>query len=215
MLTTQRSACWLVLLLLLGVAGPAAAQVRVGPIAAMSWTTLNVEEPDLLSYDTDRRWGGGVRCEVDLGPRLDLLAEPSVVERGALGTASEEGVTVSSNVVLRYFELPILVRYSFDLGKAHPYLAAGPTFAYLDSARVTTSLEGGSERADVTSELSRTDVGFSLGAGLFLTTGSARWFAEARYTEGLVNLDRSDETTVRNQSLSLLAGVTLRLGSNR
>jgi hypothetical protein len=212
-----------VVLLVAGIAGHAAtAQVHVGPIAAWSWAGLPHDGAnEFLAYDTDTKFGGGVRLEFGLGPRTSLLLEPTLVEKGARGTsafASSGGLgasyAVQTRVQLKYLELPILLRYSFTSWRVRPYVLAGGAVGYLGSARVRTEVAGGSDVVEVTDDLARVDIGVVLGLGASVDFGPARCFVEGRFVQGLVNLDKSGETTVTNQSVGVVAGVAFRLSGN-
>jgi hypothetical protein len=195
---------------------PATAQLRVGPFATAIWAGVAREEADLLTYESARRWGGGIRLEVALGSRWTLMVEPMVAERGASGSATAalggaEG-TVETDVRLRYIEIPILARWDLLRGDVHPYLAAGASIGHLQSATVVTEIDGGAETIDVSDELNRTEAAVVFAAGVWARIGAARCFLEGRFTQGLLDLDASGETNLTNQSVGVLAGATFNLG---
>jgi hypothetical protein len=185
-------------------------------VVTATWSGVTRQEDDLLSYESARRWGGGIRLEVPLGPRWALLVEPMVVDRGATGsaTASLGGIegTLTSDVRLRYLEMPVLVRLDLLRGGVRPYLAAGAGFGYLESATVRTEVDGGAETVDIGDELRRTELAAVLAAGVWARLGRGRCFLEGRFTQGLLDLDASSETHLNNQSVGVLAGVTFTLG---
>jgi hypothetical protein len=197
----------------------ATAELQLGPVAAWSWANLPHDQAyEMVAYDTDSKLGAGVRLEIGLGKHTALLLEPMFLEKGAKGTATlsfSSGLgaqeTLETQVHLKYLELPILLRYSFTHSTVRPYVVGGATLGYLLSARVRTQIAGGSEVQDLTSELRRVDAGLVLALGASVEWGPARCFVEGRFVQGLVNLDKSGETNLLNQSIGIVAGVTFHL----
>ena len=150
----------------------------------------------------------GEGVEVPLGRHFSLLAEPMLVEKGAQGTpaSGEEGLRTVTT--LRYLEVPVLARCTLGAWKIRPHLSAVASVGGLRDATVRTELDGGSAAGDGRDDLTGTDVGVLVGAGVTAALGPGRYFLEARFSQGLRNLDRSGETKVHSQSLQLLAGVT-------
>jgi len=215
----MRATNFAVAALLLAVAGaaPATAQRRVGPVVVASRADVEQREYDLVEYQKAQRWGFGAHAELSLGSRSALVVESLELERGAEGRAAGslggglEG-SLTTDVRLRYVEVPVLLRWELLGGAVRPYLAAGASLGYLEKATVRTEVDGGSEKQDITGDLRRWDVSAVAAVGVWAQLGQVRCFVEGRFTHGLRNLDPSGETRLENRSLGVLAGVTFRLG---
>jgi hypothetical protein len=102
---------------------------------------------------------------------------------------------------LKYFEIPLVLRYELGNGLFRPYLAAGffygmltgasgtaesSTMQYVDNVEV--DLENSESAGDIKGNYITTRLAIFPGAGLFVDLGFATLFAEADYYFGLHNI---------------------------
>lgn len=187
---------------------PAAAQegFRAGVVGDFNLARQSVRpEPSHLELRRYRTWGAGLVLQWPLGARASLALEPSLLHRGGVTDVPAESGRVVTR--LRYVELPLRVRVTLaGSGAVRPYVALGPSVAWLQSARGRVTGPGLDTVVDATDEARRFDIAASGGAGLAFGEHGRSAFVEALYTHGFGNLDKTNEVQSRNR------GVQLRLG---
>ena len=159
-----------------------------------------------LSFDP----AGPASVDPRPGPQAGIFVTLPV--RGWLGVQSEAIYTVkgasvrsndiSSDLILDYLEVPLLVRVNLA---RRWHVVAGPALGVRLRARSRTSFRGSTEEIDLANEVERRDLGVAAGAGLEV----GRWIVDARYTYGLsdVDADTEDDVKIRNRALSFSAGI--------
>jgi hypothetical protein len=159
------------------------------------------------SFGTAQRRGTTVGLFVDVSatPHLALELGVGIVEKGARLTvpgATNDTVAIAK---LSYLEMPVLLRVDAARLGVRPFGLVGPSFGINLAAHVDASASGGPSSVDVGNELRTADVGVVVGAGL--TDG--RWFAEIRWTQGLIDVGESRrvDDVVRTRTVSILAGI--------
>ena len=122
---------------------------------------------------------------------------------------------------LNYLEMPVLAKYNFGSGILGGYVAAGPTVSYAQSARFRTTtnfiidINIIDQKFDLDAlNVSRFDVGASIGAGGTINLGGTKLFVDARYTHGFQKLDNIPviDLDFRNRSVALTTGFLIPLG---
>ncbi len=212
-MTTRRNQQYffwiLVLTMTLIWSGNLEAQWSVGGVVGMNAASIKVT-PDPVSEEYSGRaaFGLGVVVDRQLMENVDLHMQALYLQKGA--KLSEDGFSASFKV--NYFELPVMARYTLPLDLAlRPYVMAGPSLGLLTKAKY--DWEGGEQVA--TDETRKVDFSAGFGAGVKIPEGKRTLFAEVRYLLGFVNINnQTDESTVKNRGLQILAGITIPLGSS-
>jgi hypothetical protein len=133
-----------------------------------------------------------------LSERVAIQPEIFYVTKGAALDDDAQGN--GRSVILRYLEVPLLVKVSAPPGvRMGMYAFTGGTLAL----RLDASLREGDHNQDLRESISRTDVGAVFGVGI----ETARWLIEGRFTQGFINIADEGSHPVRTRSLGLLAGV--------
>jgi len=131
------------------------------------------------------------------------------------------GVKVTTD--LNYMELPILAKYNFGNEKVGGYLTAGPTMSYASSGRFRTAANFIIDLNVIDQEfdfdnlnISKFDVGASIGAGGTVKLGTTKLFMDARYTHGFNKLDNIPviDLDFKNKNFSLTTGFLIPLNRN-
>ncbi|MBI4551405.1 MAG: PorT family protein [Candidatus Latescibacteria bacterium] len=196
----------LIMLLALGLALPASAQLRLGMIGGPN--LANLRSPDTNDLDSRHRtrFGGGGVVELALGRWVALSMEPMYLQKGAqLDIFSEANI-----LKLSYIEVPMLVKLSLWRSPMQPYLVIGSSVGFLRSARVSDKSE--SQKVDIKEFVNDRDINLIGGAGLRVPAGKVAIFVEGRYAYGLVNIFEESVTDVMTKGLQVMAGVTVPLG---
>jgi hypothetical protein len=196
----------------MGIVAGAGAQ-EVGVKAGVVISNINVREPGLLPVELQwccSPWDGE-RISVTGGiymtlPFTDLItgrAELLFTRRGF--KVAEEGKQPGADLRLTYFEIPALVQ----VGDRPVHLFGGVAVALGVASSAIATYDGVSRPSGFAAEdnISSFDVGLVMGAGY----GRGRYFAEARYTHGLINVLRESPagSSVRNKAFLLMVGVRL------
>ena len=186
---------------------PAVAQDAFGIFGGYNITNM-IREPARLSSAHEQRprllFGGLV--EFSLMQNFALHLEPMYVQKGAhFDFIDTAGDARRDRVDLGYLEIPILAKYRILASKTSPYILAGPSVAWLLSAKQGNR----SSIDDIKDQRKSLDIGIGGGAGIFLTSDRLKIFIEARYNYGLTNIDDTseDNSTLRNNGFRFFLGV--------
>ena len=128
------------------------------------------------------------------------------------------GVKVTTD--LNYIEVPVLAKYNFGNGKVGGYVTAGPTMSYASSGRFRTAanfiidfnvIDRKFDFDDL--NISKFDIGASIGAGGTVNLGGMKLFVDARYTHGFNKLDNIPviDLDFKNKSFAVTTGFLIPL----
>jgi hypothetical protein len=177
---------------------------KVGP----SFTSIALAEDDGHDYHPRIAASGGGFIALPLAPRVSIQLEAMSSPKGA--RQDEEGTGVTQTLMLRYFEVPALVRVRGPiLGAGVPYFLAGPYAGVRTSAKtqlsaVISSIKTG-VRDNADARVERFESGLIVGAGLDI---AQHLVVEGRYSHGLTNVNRvADAPRFTNHGFSFTTGV--------
>lgn len=128
------------------------------------------------------------------------------------------GVKVTTD--LNYIEVPVLAKYNFGNGKVGGYITAGPTMSYASSGRFRTAanfiidINVIDQKFDFDElNISKFDIGASIGGGGTVNIGSTKLFVDARYTHGFSKLDNIPviDLDFKNKNFALTTGFLIPL----
>ena len=175
-------------IILLTFALPASAQIRLGAIGGLNFSTMKAAYDEEVTGRTVMGIGGVF--SIGIYKNLLLKIEPMYLQKysGLGATATQPAIDTE----LTFFECPILLKVS--TGKTvRPYIIAGPSFGYLLRSELKTNAAGIEATADLEDILKHLDVGISAGAGIDIPLGPISLFLESRYTWELINLNKGGE----------------------
>lgn len=188
-----------VLLALPAVAGAQAGSVDAGIKGGVNFATITTENATTLDFTYLRGWTGGVFVGRDFTDRVGLQVEGLYSQRGTKARVS--GIDLEAR--LDYIDVPVLARFGGSRANgSRVHVLTGPTL----SLKVDSSAKVGSMALDIGDNAKSVDVGWTVGAGVEVH----RFVADARYTFGLVNVDKSGDDTVKNRTISLMVGFRLK-----
>jgi len=154
----------------------------------------------------------GVFGRWDISPVLQMQPELLFAQKGANYDADFGFGQAKGSMALSYIEVPVLVRWvAFPDSRFRPALLGGGAFSLLISSTHDYSTTGRNPSEQTGADLNnirRFDLGLVLGFELELEAFGRTFIAEARYEEGLVDVDESDEgDSVRNRTFSITLGL--------
>ncbi len=128
------------------------------------------------------------------------------------------GVKVTTD--LNYIEVPVLAKYNFGNEKVGGYITAGPTMSYASNGRFRTSanfiidfnvIDRKFDFDDL--NISKFDIGASVGAGGTVNVGASKLFVDARYTHGFNKMDNIPviDLDFKNRNFALTTGFLIPL----
>jgi hypothetical protein len=163
---------------------------------------------DFDSSTTDYRAGvtAGGFVTYDVNDWFGVQPELLYVQKGVEVTRTDEAAAPADRFEMDYLEIPVLARFSGGPSDTRLYLLAGPTFGIRLNGTVQEKTGEVTIERDVGDELKRSDVGLTVGGGV----EAGFLLVEARYTEGLTNINKPDSpllTDVHNRTFSFMAGV--------
>lgn len=132
--------------------------------------------------------------------KLAIQLEGSYSQKGA---AAEEGLD-SVTIAFDYFEIPVLLRYTFG-SRIKGFFFGGLALGLLVNAQLITDVGGETMEQDI-DDVKSTDVAAVLGGGIEIPMGAGALFADLRYWLGFTDLDDVDGSTSRNRVGSLSVG---------
>ncbi len=196
------------LLLTLPASGRAQGEIDWGVKGGLNMTGLRGGHGQ---YDSKRGVVAGAYGVFEFAPEfgieIDALfsmkgAKFPVLGRDAGGNLVQVG---ESFLVLDYIEVPILARLNAPAyGRLSPHVYFGPTIAIKVGAR---AIEQGLSARDLDNVRSL-DSGLAAGASVDLALGAHKLVLDGRFGLGLTNAFDSSQPDLKNDSFSLMAGVS-------
>lgn len=189
----------------------ALAQPRLGVIGGANFSDLRMENADdnVVEYNMRSSFKVGLIGEMAIGNSgFAIQAEPMYVQKGALVKTPVKSETdgLETDLKMNYIELPILAKYSFDLGALRPYLVVGPEFGWMLNAKHIG--------LNVKEEFREFDFLATGGLGLDIeATDMVFVFVEGRYNYGLYDINAVEDSPVDlyNRGIQIMGGVKLAL----
>lgn len=180
---------------------------KIGLKAGLNLANLTIkDDEEKYSENYKMRLGFNVGLMVKIGMNDNLALQPGlfVSQKGYKYNESD----VKSNISLIYLDLPVTAKYMFDLGKASPYLEAGPYMSIGLKGKSKFEIDGESESVDIKfgkeEDLKLIDAGIRFGAGLEISSVQIGLF----YDLGLANISHDNDGgyRVKNKVLGFTLG---------
>jgi hypothetical protein len=170
--------------------------VSVGPKLGVNLADLGGDADDT---SMKARFCGGAFLAWKISDWFTFQPELLYSQRGA------DASNFDASIKLDYIEIPMLAMLTIPMeGRFTPNVFFGPSVAFNVSAKY--SVAGYSE--DIKDEISTTDVGIAVGAGVKVgDLGPGAITADIRYTIGLTNvLDDDSDDSIKNRVLCFMVG---------
>lgn len=176
--------------------------VTGGVKAGVSYSTLNLEEragEDALPLKRVLDAWGGLFVRRNVSDRFGVQVEALIGQRGAEDDDNPPG----GRFRLLYLDVPVTARIGTTT-------AAGTSFYAFTGPQVSLRLkaeelayEGGTR--SIADEVRRWDFGWTIGVGADVR----RFSLDARYTHGILDINKTSGGWVRNSAVNVLFGVSL------
>ena len=180
-------------------AGASAQQVGGGVKAGVTLGDLtNITDPlDLPGAGTALRVGYAVGGFLAIRFDNGLSVQPEVLftQKGVRLDLGQDTVAADLKFKVDYLDVPVLARYTFGKG-VRGYVFAGPSFDFKLSAKAESDIAGESDEEDFSEELEDFEFAIVFGGGIEF----GPLLLEARWSEGLTNIVRTDSTRRRSTS---------------
>jgi opacity protein-like surface antigen len=186
---TLAAALWAAALLCAGAAHAADPRFDLRVVAGINRAGLAGDALPQTTLLTNTSFLAGGAIGMQVRTNLDLSLEPSYVRRGgnAVTLVEQSGdVEQTTRIQLDYLEFPLLVRV-MGSARARPYALGGIGLGFLLDA---TGHPPGGGSVDLSNELRSTDVYACFGGGAQASFAGHPMFVEARFTQGLTNVNR-------------------------
>jgi len=192
----QRQACAIAItallmsLLLLPLGRSAAAEFEIGASLGAIRSVLGGSSPPGSSFASRASGSAGIAIAWRVTRDVSLLMEPGYTVRGAKVTV--EQLNNPDKLDLLDFRIPYV---AFPLGirvesSGHRgFVVGGLEARWLQKAEAKLLVDPGGT-TDLTDQVSPWDLAMNMGAGYAVPWGPAHFSLEARYSQGLLNLDR-------------------------
>ena len=210
------------------------AQVSLGLKGGINFANIAIPEIAIINIpdaQANKSFTFGAVAEIGIANGFAIQTELNYTKKGFIineGIPLEianiplpVGVKVTTD--LNYMELPILAKYNFGNEKVGGYLTAGPTMSYASNGRFRTAANFIIDLNVIDQEfdfdnlnISKFDVGASIGAGGTVKLGTTKLFMDARYTHGFNKLDNIPviDLDFKNKNFSLTTGFLIPLNRN-
>jgi len=172
-------------------------------------------------------YGAALTFQIPLGANFSFQPEIHYARKGfklnsTIGDTSLIGkISVDGSLVTQYVDIPLLLKLNFGSREhTHLYIVAGPYLGYALSGTVNASTTVGGQSTTssnpfdfIANNYNRADYGIIGGVGVGFRLGGGTLTFDARYNQGLGNLNKSTSTTtttstgtVNNQWVSVGLG---------
>ncbi len=176
--------------------------VAVGLKAGLSYSTLNLEEragEEPLPIKRVLDFWGGAFVRRNVGDRFGIQVEALIGQRGA----EDDDNPPDGRFRLLYLDVPVTARLGATTSSgAGFYVFTGPQFSVNLKAE-ELAYEGGTR--SISDEIRGWDFGWTVGVGADVR----RFSLDARYTHGILDINKTSGGSVRNSAFNVLFGVTL------
>lgn len=137
----------------------------------------------------------GFTTEFPVAHNLSVKVEPMYLNKGTkLIEGADPMEEPEAHLKSSYFDLPILLKYSFLEGIS-PYLIAGMEFGYQLNTKLDLMFPGLETTVDMTDVTENFELGVSFGGGLNIPLNSLDLFFDCKYTIGLTNMQKTGSVT--------------------
>ena len=161
---------------------------RKGIKVGYNLATLSGDE----DVDSRKAFAAGLGIEFNFLSLLSFQVDAIYSPRGASSDGTE--------LKLTYLSIPMVLKKKFFPMGMHPYIMGGPEFSFLLSAK--------SGDADVKDSLTSEDLAFVLGGGLEFSFIGKSAYAEVRYSYGLNNINKNEESgDAKNRVTQIFFGI--------
>lgn len=184
----------------------------LGPKAGVTFTSFRGDQADDIKSRTG--WAGGLFANLSLLDFLSIQPEFLIHQKGATSRHNQ----YRNEIRVNYFEIPVLVKLRLPLGETvYPHIFAGPNFSYRVSGKYSsTDTQNGDDRDISIDNVRRSDTGGIIGVGIDIEGQGIFFTIDARYGFGFNELgDNSYYLNLRNEDLTILAGIGFRIGSTK
>ncbi len=209
------------------------AQVSLGLKAGVNYA--NISTPDLSivgipNTDANRSFTFGAVADIgikngfSIQPELNFTKKGFEISQGIPLELLDINLPVGVKAItdLNYIEMPVLGKYTFGNEKMGAYVVAGPTMGYATGGRFKTAasfiidVNIVNRKFDLDAlNISKFDIGGTIGVGGTMNLGNTKWFMDARYTHGFKKLDNVPviDLDFRNKNFALTTGIMIPLSS--
>ena len=190
------------------------AQVKIsgGVLGGLNLANVTVDpEPAGVTFDNLTGFGFGGVLNFGFSGGFAVKVEPMYLQKGNKYSGSGfEGKTKGA-----YFEVPVLLIYSFGAGEVQPYFLAGPSIGFVLSAKDEFTFGGTTTETDIKDDIKSTDFGVIFGAGVSIPAGNNSFFIEGRYSLGLSDINNvsGSTTKIKTTGIQIFAGITFPFGN--
>jgi hypothetical protein len=156
---------------------------------------------------------GGVFVNVHLLGFFAIQPELLVHQKGAVHTENN----VRDEIKINYFEVPVLFKLLIPIdAHVYPHVFLGPSFSYaLNSSFTSTDTQSGNQLTANVGNISKTDVGGVVGAGLDYETDHMFLTLDGRYGASFNTIGSSANLNFKNNNWTFMAGIGVRFGSSK
>jgi hypothetical protein len=182
-------------------AGPLSFGIKAGLTVSSITETPDAWNPE-KSFKPGLAAGAFLVYAFDNG--LSIQPEFLYSQKGVSTSLYEGIVDVDMDLNLAYFELPLLLKYTFPLQSSFkPEIFAGPSIAYSLSSELELAAGIVSGGVDFSSMTHVTDFGIVLGAGFAWDVGNGMITFDGRYTRGFTNVILSGDFTINGDTQTI------------
>jgi hypothetical protein len=185
--------------------------VSFGPKGGFTVTSFTGNNAGTVSAKS--MWVGGAFVNLHILGFFAIQPELLVHQKGATHIENN----VKDEISVNYFEVPVLFKLLIPIdGHVYPHVFAGPSVGYAMSSTFTsTNVSDGKQLTANVGDISKTDIGGVVGAGLDYETDHLFFNVDGRYGAGFSTLGSSSNLNFKNNNFTFMVGVGLRFGSSK
>lgn len=175
--------------------------------AGINIANASLDMANAPSTDSITGLTAGAFVSLGLGP-IELEPNLLFTAKGYGYDDVSGGVTTEVVNNFSYIEIPVLLKWMIiPAGPVKPYVGAGPSIGFLLSAENKATLSGAETATDIKDFMKTTDMSAVITAGVRLGLAVISLHAEVRYAIGLADISDTSTYGLKNNVVSILAGV--------
>ncbi len=192
--------------------------MTIGVMAGANYTKASLDPEETgVDYEYKTGWLVGAFLGIPVNSMISIEPQVFYSQKGTKISATQG--SGEAEIKLGYVEVPLLLKVWIPVsGNVEPYFFAGPEFEYNSSCKVKGSAFGITSEADCEGSqadvsIKSTDFAATGGAGIQFLMGGQSVRVDARYTQGLTDINDSsnDDTKAKLKGFAVTVGIGFNL----
>ncbi|MBK8983350.1 MAG: PorT family protein [Ignavibacteria bacterium] len=179
-----------------------------GPVAGLNFS--NITESPSSGVTSTNKTGliAGIKFERKFDSSFSVISKIRYLSSGFKSKSGQYDITWN----MEYLDFPILIKYKFNIENVFPYLTAGFSTGFNLSAKLKSSENIVAVEVDFKNSIEKYNFELLFGTGIDINIlESKSIFVQIAYSLGLVDINKSNNTSWKTKSIQVTSGLLFNL----